>query len=230
MSNITKIFYQSWDSNIPSQVLDETIKYIPKDFIYKRFSIKDIQDYLKNYWGEDLLKLFNSYKKIPHKIDLWRYCILYDTGGVYMDADCILKSDISILLNNDAVFVTNDRQVQNIFNGFIMTIPKNPILKEIIDYMINVNTSFENDYYYNCQKLYNIINKYIDINHINHNYIFNLNGLNRICILIDKEISGRYYVYYNNMTILVETNELYPYKERLININKKLLINKKLIK
>ena len=37
--------------------------------------------YLENNWGNKYVNLFKSYDKIAHKTDLWRYCILYDTGG-----------------------------------------------------------------------------------------------------------------------------------------------------
>ena len=212
MYDIPKIFYQSWDREIPEKIMDENEKYI-QGFTYKRFSIEDIQNYLKKNWNDNVLKLFNSYKKTAHKIDLWRYCILYETGGVYMDADCVLKSDINPLLNNHAVFVTNNRDEKDIFNGFIMTFPKNKIIKEILDFMFRVKTSIEDDYYYNCKELYTIVNRYIDFRQ-RHDYITNKLGFYnaKICILIDKQlIDGRYYPFYNEIPILVETNELYPY-------------------
>ena len=56
-----------------------------------------MQNYLRTKWGEKMLYLFNKYKKLCHKVDLWRYCILYDTGGVYMDADCILINKFDFL-------------------------------------------------------------------------------------------------------------------------------------
>jgi glycosyltransferase involved in cell wall biosynthesis len=218
-SNIPKFFYQSWcrkdnpDSKIPSEILNKTLKYMPSGFTYKCFTLNDIRDYLKTNWGNNVLDLFESYKYIPHKIDLWRYCILYDTGGIYMDADCVLSTDISILMNNDAVFVTNNRGVKDIFNGFIITIEKNPIIKNIIDFMVKVKTDLEYDYYYNCKELYNIINNYIELSLGKHNYQINKLGVNgKMCILFDKQLNdGRFYPFYNEIPLLSETNSLYPY-------------------
>jgi len=219
MSDIPKFFYQSWDEEIPKQILSLTMKHLPKDFIYKRFSLDDVRNYLLNNWGINYVNLYDSYNKIPHKIDLWRYCILYDTGGIYMDADCVLKSDLNQLLNYDAVFVTNIRGVQNIFNGFIITTAKNPIIKDIIEYMVIKGSEISN-YYYNCEKLYTILKSYINLNHIIHEYItHNENFSNKkICVLLDKYsfINFRYNAYFNNTIILTETNSYYPYKKKII--------------
>ena len=217
MTSITPIFYQSWDTPIPKSVYNETMKYIPKTFIYKRYSLKDIKEYLKTNWTDEIVKLFDEYKKIAHKIDLWRYCILYDTGGVYMDADCVLKNDITeIIKDNNCFFVTNNRNINDIFNGFLGTFPKNPIYKEIIDYMLKVGASLANKkYYYNCIELYTIVNKYIKINVYQYDYITDALGFKngKICVLIDRDININDYVaFYKDTPILIECSQFYPYK------------------
>ena len=79
--SIPPIFYQSWDKDLPDVIFNKNKICIPETFIYKRYSIKNIIDYLTEKWPHVLNK-FNSYYIIQHKIDLWRYCILYDTLGV----------------------------------------------------------------------------------------------------------------------------------------------------
>lgn len=214
MSKIPKLFYQCWNGNIPDVITNETKKNLPQDFVMKIFSHDEVRSYLLKNWGQDVLNLFNSYKRIPHKIDLWRYCILYDTGGIYMDADCVLKSNISCLLNNDSVFVINNRGAKDIFNGFIITTPKNPIFKSIIDYMINVKTNLEDDYFFNAKELYNIINRYINISSLKHNYLSTKEDFlnKKICVLVDKQWNdGYFYAFLNTIPILAEQNSLYPY-------------------
>lgn len=198
---IPNVFYQSWDDEVP--IVNKFIQ----GFEYKLFNIEEMQRYLKEKWGVQILYLFNKYKKICHKVDLWRYCILYDTGGVYMDVDCILYKNIDFLKNRHSVFVTNNRGARDIFNGFIMTVPKNIILKKIIDYMIKVDTRLEDDYYFNCNELYNIITTVLKVKQLNmHDY-------GNVTILIDKKINEGYYPYYKNIPILVENNPQYPYQQ-----------------
>jgi hypothetical protein len=174
---IPKIFYQSWDIDLPESITTENNKFIPRDFEYKRFSLDNIRDYLKNNWGNNVVSVYDNYKIIPHKIDLWRYCILYDTGGIYMDADCILLDNIdSIIKNCNCFFTINNRGVKDVFNGFLGTFPKNPIYKEIIDYMLRTKNNFKKDYFFNCKELYNIISRNIDLEIYKYNdYLFKEN-------------------------------------------------------
>ena len=59
--------------------------------------------------------MFIIYDKIAHKVDLWRYCILYDTGGIYLDADCLLLNNIeNIVTKYNMLFVTNNREKEDI--------------------------------------------------------------------------------------------------------------------
>jgi len=203
---IPNIFYQSWDDDLPDEIKSKNNTFIKK-YDYKLFGIEDMQHYLKER-GVQYLHLFNKYKKICHKVDLWRYCILYDTGGVYMDADCILYKNIDFLKNRNSVFVTNNRGAKDFFNGFIMTVPKNPIFKTMIDYLLKVDTTLENDYYFNCKELYNIVSNVLKIRH------FDRNDYGRITILIDKQINGKFYPFYKNIPILVENNDKYPYPQK----------------
>jgi hypothetical protein len=187
-NTISKIFYQSWDSPLPDIISKQNRLHLPRDYTYKLYNLQEIQDYLQTNWDKPYLDLFNSYQRIPHKIDLWRYCILYETGGIYLDADCILLSDIDTLVNNhNMIFVTNDRGVRDIFNGFLATYPRNPIFKEMIDYMLHMGNNFNDDYYYNCKHLYQVVDRYININLQQQRYISNISGINyKICLLIDK--------------------------------------------
>ena len=36
---ITKVFYQSWDTELPKVIMIRNKEHIPKDFEYKRFNI-----------------------------------------------------------------------------------------------------------------------------------------------------------------------------------------------
>ena len=223
MNSIPKIFYQSWDSELPSFILKKNLSHIPTDIEYKLFSITEMQNYLEKNWGTKFVELFKSYKKIAHRVDLWRYCILYQKGGIYMDADCILLNDIDFMISKyQMVFVTNNRGLKNIFNGFLMTVPKNPIFKKIIKFMLKTGTQF-NDYYFNCNKLYTIIDKYININLSQHIYNKKIKNIDyNILLLIDKRTTiininekwneyNKYCAFYNNTKILIECNSFYPY-------------------
>lgn len=223
--SVPKIFYQSWECKLPERIEAQNKKYLPKDVEYKLYSLKDMYEYLFKNWGINYANLFNSYEKIPHKVDLWRYCILYETGGYYLDADCVLINKLDLLDHFDMIFVTNNRGVQNIFNGFLKTPPNNPIFRSIINNMCLVGNNFNNDYYFNCSMLYTILNKNININLNQQVYKINNKSL---CLLIDSQIPylmlnndwierGRFGAFYNNILFFIETNKYYPYLKSNIN-------------
>jgi hypothetical protein len=95
-----------------------------------------------------------------------------------MDVDCILMKNIQCLLDTDCFFVSNNRGNKDIFNGFLGTYKHNPIFLEIINYML---TTQDNDYFFNCKELYNIVNKYITIQHNIYDYTFNEKKRSQIC-------------------------------------------------
>ena len=234
MIETPKIFYQVWEpvthtasKTIPSIVMNKNNLHLPDNIKYKLFSLEDMISYLRNNWGNKYVNLFNCYEKIAHKTDLWRYCILYDTGGIYMDADCVLLNNINFLISDyNMVFVTNDRGTKDIFNGFLLSPPKNPIFKEIIDFMMEIGNDFNNDYYFNCKKLYNIVNRYLNIDLDKNEYFQNIKNIDyKILLLKDKRINkininndkwievNRYCAHFNEKQIFIETNNFYPYKK-----------------
>jgi hypothetical protein len=247
ITKVPRILYQSWEGPLPDIIHNKNMSHLPKDIDYNLFTLKDMYIYLKNNWGKKFVTLFNSYDKIAHKVDLWRYCILYERGGMYMDADCVLINDIEFIFNYDLLFVTNNRGIKDIFNGFLMTPPQNPIYREMLDYMLQIGNSFNNDYYFNCKFLYKVVNKYININLNKHIYECSINNATyKTLLLIDKfhnkiNIDNnnwiekeRYVPCYNNIQILIECNKYYPYKkdynkilignsdknQKIINLNK----------
>ena len=200
---IPKLFYQSWDEDIPKEILDKTMQHLPADMKYIRYSLHDIKKYLFQRWGPRTLDVFNKYKVMAHKIDLWRYFMLYDTGGVYMDADCVLLNDLpETLFEKEAVFCTNNRGVKDIFNGFFMITPNHPILRTMINYMMHTSTiPKQTSYYFNCQELYRVVRSH------------RISG-GDIKILFDKQFpDGLFYVLHDDKCLLVEQNALYPYKK-----------------
>ena len=149
----------------------------------------------------------------------------YDTGGVYMDADAVLEDDLDELIsNNNCIFVTNNRNIKNCFNGFIATFPKNPLMKEMVDYMLEVGTTIQDQYYFNCEKLYTVLEKHIgSINLKKYNYISKSlikDFDTKIALLIDERHNHdkRFHAHFNEKSILVETNSLYPYKKNSLQL------------
>ena len=94
-------------------------------------------------------KIYDAYCRIlpgAYKADLWRYCILYIYGGVYVDIDSLCLSKLDIFFYKDTEFMTivdfnrvGSEAVEGSFNlacGFIASIPKSKILENCINIIV----------------------------------------------------------------------------------------------
>ena len=87
---------------------------------------------MKNIVGSDTYK---AYQKLPIKVmkaDLWRYCIIYEYGGIYADTDTICKVDPTIFLTDSLLTIVPENNV-NLCQWVFSAPPKSPILKEVIE-------------------------------------------------------------------------------------------------
>ena len=92
-------------------------------------------------------KVYKAYKLIKpgaFKADIWRLCILYKYGGIYADAHTTPVKDMSYimkyLLNSEHNFISVldcKESGSGIHNGFIVSSPGHPFLKQCIDDIVN---------------------------------------------------------------------------------------------
>lgn len=197
-----------------------------------------------NYDSEKFMKsqneeIYNAYKiLIPgaFKADLFRLCILYNYGGVYVDAQS--KPFISIkkmikLANNCSFISVLDCKISGggIHNGFIISKPGHPFLKKCIE---NIIHNVKNRKYTNHSLavtgplcLYNSIKNFTN----NINLGLNVCNEEYLNFYLFKFSWGPYqYIYENNIRLLSKKYSFFTfiYEKLKKNAYKKLWINKKI--
>ena len=145
ISDVPLVIYHSWQSNLVPPKMKENIYSLLEsnpEFDYYLYSDEACREFIKNNYDNDVVEAFDTLKPGAYKSDLWRYCILYKNGGVYIDIKYnSLVPLISIIEKTSTVFI-NDREVTPnnvedcIYNGFIISPPGNIILKECIDEIV----------------------------------------------------------------------------------------------
>ena len=149
----------------PPDYLIERIKTKCLGWEYKHFLDEDIIEFIKENPITDLnnsLEIFHSLKLGAHKADFFRYYYLYINGGVFMDSDAVLEKELDFIVK-DYEFFTVQSYIKNnsMFNGFIGTIPKNPIIFQALKHIHVENIeNINNDYFLICKELYTIIENY----------------------------------------------------------------------
>ena len=172
---IPKLLLQTSKSkNVPEYVIKKLEGCTGKDWTYFHFDDEEIIDYFKKYALDEFPDIISQFNRLsgPHKADLFRYFFLYKNGGVYIDTDAMLYSDINYLVENYNFFTVvpcNNINFHNfdqpihlgnnmVFNGFIGSSPNNEIIKKALydAYKINPN-SLINNYHLLCYNLYSFI-------------------------------------------------------------------------
>lgn len=146
--NIPLVIYQSWHSdNVPRNMalnIKKLISFNP-EFDYYLYSDNDCRNFIQNNFDQDVLDAFDTLIPGAYKSDLWRYCILYINGGIYLDLKFCFEIPLkNILIYNSTVFVKDrflnymvPREKNNIYNAFMISIPNNTIFKHCINNIIN---------------------------------------------------------------------------------------------
>jgi mannosyltransferase OCH1-like enzyme len=131
-------------------------------------------DHFMETMGDRIYKSYKSLRVGAYKADLWRACILYKNGGVYVDSytepflsltnifrGCVKPDDTYKFI------CVKDKDFCGIHNGFIACTPNHPFIKQYINDMIE---NIENKYYGNTSLditgpicLLNSINKTLNL-------------------------------------------------------------------
>ena len=165
-----KIYLTFYDKKIIPKYVYKNIKKYCKGFEIKIFDDLECISFLQKYYGDTIIKLFNTLEG-AYKADLFRYCILYLWGGLYFDIKTNFQKDISKIFslteNNSFYTVLGAKLKENdgitdtkpcIYQGILVTSPRNPILLDNINYIIqNHPTKYYTEYvvyfYKSLQKL-----------------------------------------------------------------------------
>lgn len=161
---ISKIIFQTSLFKPPTYMV-EMLKIKCEGWEYFHFNDEEILKYLmENPIPEfpDAIKVFNSFEKGQHKSDFFRYYFLYLNGGVYVDSDAMLEKNIESIIENYYFFTVKSALNNNsMFNGFIGCEKQNTIIYTALKHVYNVDKLvLQNDYFYICKDLYNIIDSY----------------------------------------------------------------------
>lgn len=143
---IPKHIYQTWKTkDLPESVqsVRHKIQKLNPEYTMHLYDDKDILEFLENNYSINVVEAFKSLNVGAAKADLWRYCILYTNGGVYLDIDADIKESLDTLIRPDSKAIITREGNPGLFCQWILIFePGNKFLKNLIE-----------------QCVYNILNK-----------------------------------------------------------------------
>ena len=139
--------YQSFQSknvsyNIKS-VIYENIKMNP-EYNYYLYDDYDCRNFIYNNFDFKVLNAFDKLIPGAYKSDLWRYCVLYVNGGIYMDIKFKIIKPLHTYIKKDTIIFVKDIVDDNVYNAIMIASPKLEIFKHAINEIVN---NVNNNYY-----------------------------------------------------------------------------------
>ena len=144
-TTIPAILFQTWTTKNLPRYMKACVSRLKKqnpEFKYFLYDDEDCRDFIKENFEEDVLEAFDALVPGAYKADLWRYCILYKKGGIYMDIkyECYKDFKLSTLLDKPH-YVSDRKEFAEpgkslVYNGFIVSPSNNPVLKECIQRIV----------------------------------------------------------------------------------------------
>jgi len=90
---------------------------------------------IETHIGPEAVAAYDKLTYGAFKADLWRYCQLYVTGGVYADIDSLCRTDLRHVIRPEDTFLVpaTGNQPHAVFNAFICAAPGHPFLEAAIE-------------------------------------------------------------------------------------------------
>jgi mannosyltransferase OCH1-like enzyme len=147
--------YTCWHTKeLPPLMRENYQQLIAKtpNFEHFLFDDADCKEFIINNFPVDVINAYNKLIPSSYKSDLWRYCILYINGGIYMDIKFSYVNGFRFLALTEKEYFVRDRDIDGnmrlTLNGLIAVKPRNEIMIKCI-YQIIENV--KNNYYgINC--------------------------------------------------------------------------------
>lgn len=159
---IIHLTYHSLDS-VPDKVFDALKKFAP-DYEVRFYDDNQCMSYLMKHFSQRHVHCFKELRYGAHKADLFRYCVLYVDGGIYMDIKTVVMRNLDSVFDRRYNYMCTSPFTQ-IYNGIMAVEKGHPVLEDCIQFIVRNNTKvFDNDYVINCNYMNHILQNYYGLN------------------------------------------------------------------
>lgn len=138
--------FQTWHTkNLPKlmKLNVEYIKNLNPAFTYQLYDDNDCYNFIKDNFNSEVLNAFEKLIPGAYKADLWRYCILYKLGGIYLDIKYRPINEFRFINLCEKEHWVLDVDNTGIYNALMVCKPGNPILLKAINQIVtHVKTKY----------------------------------------------------------------------------------------
>ncbi|NQU17552.1 MAG: hypothetical protein HQ564_05745 [Candidatus Saganbacteria bacterium] len=164
-SKIPNVVYQTWESNKLGKTHFKELKKfrgMNMDYSFEFFDNLRMDNYMSKYYrSHKIHQIYQNAKFGPLKTDIFRYCILFERGGIYFDINKSVNISLrDIIQDNDEAIISFE---QNPIREFIdWEAPKKTkkILKHPELIVLNWGLAFTRGHVFLAKIIDNIVNDY----------------------------------------------------------------------
>ena len=139
--------YQTWfTKELPPKMRERValLKAQNPRFNHHLFDDNDCREFIKTHFKPDVLDAYDKLIPGAYKADLWRLCVLFINGGIYMDIKFCCVNGFRLIELTEKEHFAKDRPANSIYNALMSCKKGNMFLyKSIRQIVANV----QNNYY-----------------------------------------------------------------------------------
>jgi mannosyltransferase OCH1-like enzyme len=127
--------FQTWHTKQLPPLMYNAIKKLRAQnprFHYKLFDDNDCREFIRVYFDADVLNAFDKLIPGAYKADLFRYCVLYKFGGIYLDIKYIHANNFKLINLLEKEHWVLDADNTGVYNALMVCNQGNPILYKAI--------------------------------------------------------------------------------------------------
>lgn len=146
MPNIPLNLFQTWTTKALPHHMAECVASIQRDnpeFTHHLFDDADCERFIQSHFGDRVAEAFCTLIPGAFKADLWRYCVLYVHGGIYVDIKFKCCDGFRLVAMTDSEYLCNTSSPNGVYNAIMVCLPGNTLLQRCIDQIVyHVQTEF----------------------------------------------------------------------------------------
>ena len=136
--------FQTWHTSELPPKMEACVASMKKDnpeFQHYLYDENQCMEFIRQHFDADVLQAYQTLVPLAYKADLWRYCILYTYGGVYVDVKYKCVNDFKLMtLTDDEYFVLDRYHIVDklaVYNALIVVKPHNEIMRKCIHTIVD---------------------------------------------------------------------------------------------
>ena len=138
--------YQTWYTKDLPQKMRERVELLKAQnprFKHHLFDDNDCREFIRTHFKPDVVDAYDRLIPGAYKADLWRYCILFIKGGIYLDIKYRPLNGFKFITLTESEHLAYDTNGIDIYNAVMVCLPGNQLLIRAIHMIVeNVKNKF----------------------------------------------------------------------------------------